>query len=148
MNKLTILIVLFGISFSSKSQILEPVHWSYAEKKLSNGEALLFIKATIDDGWHIYSSKQKPGGPVKTSFKFEKSNGYKIISAVSEPAPISKFDKTFNIQVNYFESSVIFQQKVHLNSSKLVVKGKLNFMVCNNQKCLPPEDVNFEIPIK
>jgi len=29
-----------------------------------------------------------------------------------------------------------------------LVKGKVNFMICNDEKCLPPEDVSFNIPLK
>ena len=52
------------------------------------------------------------------------------------------------MDVSYFESSVIFQQRVKLDAPAATVKGTLKFMVCNDQKCLPPETVNFEIPIK
>jgi hypothetical protein len=37
----------------SKAQILTPVHWSYGAKKISSTEAVVFIKATIDNGWHV-----------------------------------------------------------------------------------------------
>ena len=53
-----------------KAQILTPVHWSYAAKRTGKNEAVVFIKATIDDGWHIYSQTVKDGGPIKTSFTF------------------------------------------------------------------------------
>ena len=51
------------------------------------------------------------------------------------------------MDVHYFEKSVVFQQKIRVNKKGFVLKGKLNFMVCNDQKCLPPEDVTFAIPI-
>src|ERR1700733_2560944 len=111
-----------------KAQILAPVKWSYAAKKISNSEALVFLKATIDAGWHIYSTKQPDGGPKRTEFEFQSSSGYKLIGKLTEPQPIIKFEKTFNMDVQYFEKTVIFQQKVTLTSSDAVVIGKVNFI--------------------
>jgi len=43
---------------------------------------------------------------------------------------------------------VIFQQRIRVNNRGFVLKGKLNFMVCNDEKCLPPKDVEFSIPVE
>jgi len=148
MKKIYLLIgyLLFGANLFG--QILTPVKWSYAAKVLNDKEAIVFIKATIDDGWHIYSVNQKKGGPVKTSFQFSPSNRYDLIGKISEPAPFTKFEPAFGINVSYFEKSVIFSQKIQLTKHGVVVKGKVNFMVCNDEKCLPPQDVAFSIPLK
>jgi hypothetical protein len=148
MKKITLLIAMLSAGLSLKAQILEPVKWSYGCKSTGPNEAVLFIKATIDDGWHIYSVNQKDGGPVKTSFAFVPSGDYTLNGKVTEPKPITKYEKSFGINVNYFARSVIFQQKIRLTGAKAVVKGSLNFMVCNDEKCLPPEDVDFSIPVE
>lgn len=137
-----------GIS-TTRAQILAPVHWSYAAKRLSATEAVVFVKATIDDGWHVYSQNVKDGGPVKTTFKFEPSNTYTLIGKTIEPAPVKRMEKAFGMEVSFFEKSVIFQQKVKLaGKGKVVVKGSLEYMTCNDQKCLPPEDIEFSVEVK
>jgi len=108
----------------------------------------VFLKATIEDGWHIYSTKQKDGGPVKTSFTFSASKDYVLVGKVMEPVPVTKFEKSFGMDVHYFERSVIFQQKVRLKKPQAVIRGKLEFMVCNDQKCLPPDERDFSIAVK
>jgi hypothetical protein len=146
--------ILFSLSFlllqtgKLHAQILHPVKWSYAAKITGPNEAVVFLKAIIDEGWHIYSAYQKDGGPVKTSFVFVPSVGYSLNGAVSEPQPITKYEKAFEMDVSYFENQVIFQQKVHLKGSQATVKGSLKFMVCNDRQCLPPETVAFSIPVK
>jgi hypothetical protein len=132
----------------AKSQILHPVKWSYAVKKLSNRNAVIFVKATIETGWHIYSVDQKDGGPVKTSFSYLPSKTYRLIDSVQEPSPIIKYEKAFDMDVHYFEKSVIFRQKIALTSSDAVVSGRVSFMVCNAQKCLPPDEFEFRIKVK
>ncbi len=148
MKKLTLLIAttLFGSSLFA--QILTPVKWSYAAKKTSKTEAVLLIKATIDNGWHIYSTQQKDGGPVKTAINFTPAKDYAINGALAEPKPVTKFEQSFKMNVSYFEKSVIFQQKIKLKKDETSIKGKLEYMVCNDKQCLPPEDVEFSIPVK
>ena len=135
------------LSLSASSQILKPVKWSYAAKKTSATEATLFIKATIEDGWHIYSQNMADGGPVKTTFIFPVSKAYKLVGKTVEPKPITKFEKSFEMNVSYFEKSAIFQQKIKLTAANPTVKGSLEFMVCDDHQCLPPETVEFSIPV-
>lgn len=136
------------LSLSASSQILKPVKWSYAAKKTSKTEATVFIKATIDEGWHLYSQNMADGGPVKTTFTFPASKAYKLVGKTIEPKPITKFEKSFEMNVSFFEKSVVFQQKVKFTATNPIVKGSLEFMVCDDQQCLPPETVEFSIPVK
>ena len=66
---LLVLIMLVSIN-TLKAQIMNPVKWSYAAKIGEGGTATLYLKATIESGWHVYSVNQKPGGPQKTEFTF------------------------------------------------------------------------------
>ena len=148
MKKILILVALTTIKVCAWAQIESPVKWSYAAKKLNDKEAVVFLKATIQDGWHIYSMNVKDGGPIKTSFTFSPSKAYSVIGTPSEPAPITRYEKAFSMNVSYFEKSVIFQQKIKLKSvGATVVKGKLEYMTCNDMKCLPPDDLDFSIPL-
>lgn len=149
MKKITIVaiaLVLFAIQ--SKAQILQPVRWSYAAKKTSATEAVVFIKATIDDGWHVYSQFVKDGGPVKTTIDFTPSKAFTLVGKTIEPQPITRMEKVFGMEVGFFEKSVIFQQKIKLKAKQTTVSGKLEYMTCNDQKCLPPNDIEFSIPVK
>jgi DsbC/DsbD-like thiol-disulfide interchange protein len=148
MKKILLLITALVLTIGAYAQIEAPVKWSYAAKKINSTEAVVFIKATIQSGWHIYSANLKDGGPIKTSFTFSPSKEYALVGKVSEPAPLTKYEKSFSMNVTYFENSVIFQQKIKLKSAKTtVVKGQLEYMTCNDKKCLPPEDVDFSIPL-
>ncbi len=130
------------------AQIESPVKWSYAAKKISSTEAVVFLKATIQDGWHIYSLNVKDGGPIKTPFTFSPSKLYSTLGNTLEPTPETKYEKSFSMNVSYFEKSVIFQQKIKLKSPDAkVVTGKLEYETCNDMKCLPPEDIDFSIPL-
>jgi DsbC/DsbD-like thiol-disulfide interchange protein len=148
MKKLLLLIVVLMISAGAFAQIETPVKWSYAAKKTSNTEAVIFLRATIQDGWHIYSLNVKDGGPIKTSFKFTPSKEYTLVGTTQEPTPLSKYEDAFKMNVTYFEKTVTFQQKVKLKAGNLsAIKGQLEYMTCNDKKCLPPEDVDFTVSL-
>jgi DsbC/DsbD-like thiol-disulfide interchange protein len=141
-------IVLLLLAGSAKAQLLTPVRWSYGAKKISGTEAVVFIKATIDKGWHIYSQHVKDGGPVKTTITFSPSKDYVAVGGTLEPKPVTSYEKVFSMAVSYFEGTVIFQQKIKLKAGPATVKGTLNFMTCNDKQCLPPEDLDFSIPVE
>ena len=103
------------------------------------------LKATIDNGWHIYS--QSSAGGLKTSFAFKPSKEYTLVGKTMEPKPVSKYEPALKTSVGYFENTVVFQQKIKLRSPGAKnVTGKLEYMACKTQ-CLPPEEVAFTIPI-
>ncbi|EFK59385.1 protein-disulfide reductase DsbD family protein [Sphingobacterium spiritivorum] len=143
----TLLAILF-LGGVAEAQILNPVKWTYAAKKINDKEAVLYMKAQIDKGWHIYSQNMAEGGPVKTKFTFKPGKEYGLIGKTMEPKSIAKFEDTFKMTVNYFEKEVVFQQKIKLNSKSPVVQGTVEFMVCDDKQCLPPEEIEFKIAIK
>jgi len=147
MKKLLVVLVMMLAGRGAFAQIEGHVTWAYAAKKVSATEAVVFLKATIDDNWHIYSQTVKDGGPIKTSFKFTPSKDYALVGAVTEPKPITKYEDSFKMNVSYFENSVLFQQKVKLKGKKATVKGSLEFMTCDDHKCLPPETVEFAVNV-
>ncbi len=148
MKKSILLIAVLILSIGAKAQIEAPVKWSYGAKKISSTEAIVFLMAKIDNGWHIYSLNVKDGGPIKTSFTFDPSKEYSLVGKTTEPAAITKYEDVFKMNVSYFEKSVIFKQKIKLKSADVKeVKGKLEYMTCNDRKCLPPEDIDFTIPL-
>src|ERR1700744_5470855 len=148
--KFALVMALSLLAFTKpEAQILKPVHWSYGAKKLSSTEAVVFFKATIDAGWHVYSQFVKPGGPVKTSFDFDASSDFTLDGSTQEPTPTVRKEKVFgNMEIGFFEQSVIFKQKIRLKAAQANVKGKLQYMTCNDSQCLPPDELDFSIAIK
>jgi DsbC/DsbD-like thiol-disulfide interchange protein len=140
-------LLLFTV-LGASAQIETPVTWSYAQKKISNTEAIVYLKATIQDGWHIYSQNVKPGGPVKTTIKFTPSKDYVKTGITSEPKPTTKFEKVFDMNVGYFEKQVVFQQKIKLSKPVTTVTGTIEFMVCDESRCLPPDEIKFSVQVK
>ncbi|WP_437921841.1 protein-disulfide reductase DsbD domain-containing protein [Sphingobacterium sp. LRF_L2] len=149
MKKITLVVVAAMMMMSAAiAQIHNPVKWSVASKKINSKEAVVFIKATIQDGWHIYGLDVPEGGPISTKFSFSTSSEYTLNGKVAAPAPQSKYEKDFKMNVPYYPKEVTFQQKVKLTKGQTTVKGVVEFMACDKSQCLPPDEYNFSIAIK
>ena len=141
---------LFLVLFAgfANAQINNPVLWSYSAKKIADKTYELHITATLTDNWHLYA--QDAGeGPEPTSFKFTPNPLISFDGKVKEVGKMEKsYDKNFNSVLKYYNNKVDFVQKVKVKSAvATVVKGTVNFMVCNDRKCLPPKDVPFSISV-
>ncbi|MBM3401461.1 MAG: DUF255 domain-containing protein [Bacteroidetes bacterium] len=131
------------------AKIYDPVKWSFSSEKVNDQEYNLIITANIEKGWHVYSQFIEEGGPIPTSFTFDKSSDYTLLGKVSEsPKAISAFDKNFNMQIAWHKDLVVFKQKVSLLVPIKNISGKLEFMVCNDERCLPPTEVEFSIALE
>lgn len=140
------LILLFAlIAFTvGNSQILEPVKWKTSIEKFSDTEYNLVSKATIESGWHLYSQNVPADGPIPTTFTFDDANGaFKIIGNTGELEGKTVDDPVFQMRIKFFEKSAIFVQRVQLLGDVTSVKGTVEFMVCDDTRCLPPTEVDL-----
>ena len=145
-----ILTAAFLILFAgyANAQINNPVIWTYTAKKIADKTYELHMTAAIGANWHLYA--QDAGkGPEPTTFVFTPNPLVKLEGKVKEIGKQEQsFDKNFNSTLKYYASKVDFVQKIKVKSATAtVVKGVVNFMVCNDRQCLPPRDVPFTINI-
>ncbi|MEX0313362.1 MAG: protein-disulfide reductase DsbD domain-containing protein [Allomuricauda sp.] len=140
------------ISMAATSQILEPASWncSISNKAVKPGDIVeLVFTVELDDTWHLYGNKQNYDiGPLPTVFEFEKSNDYKLIGDVKAVDTKMKYDDVFEVDVNYFEHTAEFRQKVKVLSKDAVIKGSYEYQVCTmvDGKCIMGND-DFEIAV-
>ena len=118
----------------------DPVKWSFSQ---AAEEDAVLLTATIESGWHIYGLVlENEMGPLPTVFDFDAASA--DWGALDVPEPKKKYDDMFMMNVTYYENGVTF--KKHFANPKGKLKGSVEFMVCNEEMCLPPTIVNFELP--
>ena len=146
-NWIAVLLLLLGTQV--RAEILKPVKWSYSSKKISADTYDLILTAKIDKGWHLYSQHIGENGPIPTSFKFNTDDAsVKLTGAVNEKSKAVKtHDPNFDMEVIYFKDKAVFTQRVKLLKPVSSIDGSLEFMVCNDHECLPPERKNFTISL-
>ncbi len=148
MKKLFAVFMLMMFLGGVNAQINNPVQWTYSAKKIADKTYELHITATIGNNWHLYA--QDAGeGPVPTQILFTANPLIKLDGKVKEVGKMEKaFDKNFNSTLKYYAKTVDFVQKVKVKSTiATVIKGSVNYMVCNDRQCLPPKDVPFSIKV-
>jgi thiol:disulfide interchange protein DsbD len=139
-----LLVILLFISLPGFSQIFQPVTWIFSNKQLPDGEVDLIFKATIVSGWHLYS-QDIDSSPPATTFTFEPGTDYKRIGKVHESKTFEEYDSNYKMILKYFVGTAAFTQKIRLLTGKpITVKGSIYFMSCDNTKCIPPTDEEFE----
>jgi thiol:disulfide interchange protein len=145
MKKLLLSLILAIAALGLKAQVIEPIKWSFSSKQDGANVELIF-KATIDKGWHLYDTSLPEGGPIATQINFEDSTKFRLAGQLGKsPEPEVHFDSTFQLPLRYFANEVILTQKIVLpNNSPVEIKGNVMFMGCNNETCLPPNEVAFK----
>ena len=144
------LIIFFtALTFFSSAQIFEPVKWDFSQKQISENTIELTFKATIDDGWYVYS-QEAGDGPVSTEFTFINNDENYAISNdwVKEGVPIEEFDPNFDAVLKYFKKEALFTLDINvISTDDFVLKGEVYFMTCDSTQCLPPEALEFSFEI-
>ena len=144
MKKLASL-VLFVISLSAFSQILNPVKWEFGSQKISETEYELIFLAKMDHHWALYSQFVEEGGPLPTIFSFESSADFDLIEAVTEAKinKVTQHDPVFDMVVSKYYDTAIFKQRIKVKSSEFSIIGNIDFMTCDDTKCTYKPDNPF-----
>ena len=106
------LLLLFLISFSASSQILNPVKWEFGSEKITDTEYTLIFVAKIDPHWALYSQFVEEGGPLPTLFSFESSSSFELIETVTESDEnkVTQHDPVFEMVVSKFYDKAVRQK--------------------------------------
>ena len=146
MKKLISSIMLALIALVAQAQILTPVKWKIKlDDKGGAPEKEIVFTATADKGWHLYDMNLPEGGPVSTSFTFETLNGAELIGQpVPSVKPTTVYDEQFAMNLRWYPGTVSFIQKLKVTDpAKFKVEGEVEFMACNDETCLPPDQIPF-----
>ncbi|QIA08953.1 protein-disulfide reductase DsbD family protein [Draconibacterium halophilum] len=147
MKRILFTVFLLTAALLASSQIVEPVKWNFSQNKISDNEFELVFTATIDEGWHMYSTDLPEGGPIKTSFYFEDLKNTELLGEpTANKVAVEKFDQSFQMDLKWFEDEVSFTQKVKTNGTG-AVSGYIEFMSCDDEMCTPPIQAEFSFEL-
>ncbi|WEK37750.1 MAG: protein-disulfide reductase DsbD family protein [Candidatus Pseudobacter hemicellulosilyticus] len=143
------LICFMGIAVTANAQSSKAVKWNYSSKKIANNTYEVHLTATISGDYHMYAQNAGVDGPLPTVFSFTKNPLLTLDGKVKEVGKlVKKFESAWSGEVNYYEKTVDFVQVVKVKgSAKTNLAGKVEFMVCNEEQCLPPAEVDFTVNI-
>ena len=138
------LLMLIGLIavLAVNAQMVDPVHFT-AELKTGDGvEAEIVFHATIDPGWHVYSTEIGKDGPIEATFNVVKMEGAEPVGKLTPKGHvIKKMDKLFDMELKYFEGEATFVQKIRFTKPEYDIDCYLEYGACNDASCMPPSEV-------
>ena len=127
------------------AQFSDPVQFTVNIDDVNQGEvAIIDVNAELDFTWRIYAVYDVPEGPSSTKFIIE-SDIINKSGRVIEPEPIEKFDEGFGNITKYHEGtpqfSIPLELKDDLPNGTYNVDVIIDYQVCNNSLCYPPNQI-------
>jgi hypothetical protein len=149
MKRLVLALSLVLAVFAATAQSNKEVKWVFSAKKIADKTYEVHLTASINGDWHLYAQNVGVDGPVPTTFTFTKNPLLSFDGKVKELGKvIKKKEEVWGGVVNYYENTVDFVQVVKIKgSAKTSLAGKVEFMVCNDSRCLPPAEIPFSINV-
>ena len=125
--------------------MIEPVHFETLLKTTDKGEeAEIVFNATIDDGWHLYSTDLGSDGPIAASFHVNKMEGAVTVGKLQPRGKVvEEYDEMFGMKLRFFEHKGTFVQKIKFTKRDYLIDCYIEYGACNNENCLPPTQVAF-----
>lgn len=144
---LSCFIALLPWSVAKAQMITDAVSWEKKQTNTADGVVTLSFKATLKQGWHIYDVTLPDGGPTPTHIELDGAKGVKLLEGLKpSKKPTSIFDPNFDMNLRWYTGSVTFEQKAQIEDPEhFVLSGDLVYMLCNDQTCLPPTRLPFDI---
>ncbi len=141
---LTLLVLLLLMPLSLWAQMVEPVHVKSQLVKVSPTEADIVFDATIDNGWHVYSTDLGDDGPISATFNVVQTTGVTPVGKLTAKGKeIKKFDNMFGMELRYFEEEVTFVQRVRFVQPDYSIECYVEYGACDDASCLPPSQATF-----
>ena len=138
-------------SWASVPKKDRPINWKYGIESQENGQYKLIFSADLDEGWTIYSQFLDEGGPEPTTIYYEESEGIETIGPPGETGKKKEgMDPYFDMFVTKYldDEPFVITQVIEVKDPSKPLKGFFTYMVCDDEKCLPPTDIEFAFDLQ
>lgn len=129
-----------------QAQLDNPVTWAFSQEKISDTETELIFTASIEEGWNVYSQfLAEDSTPLPTAIEYDNLAGVALSGESVETGKRKEgMDPIFKENVIKFLSDkpYVIKQRVKTTDGWSAT-GFLEFMTCNDEKCLPPTAIDF-----
>ncbi len=134
-------------SATDNSQMASPITWEASVEKKSDSLYTLIFTAQLEEGWHLYSQNVGDDGPIPTTFTFTPNPGYELVGEMQEPDIPAVYDEVFGMDIKFFKDRAVFEQEIKVLDPTQTIEVEVEFMVCDDTQCLPPDVVPFQINV-
>jgi DsbC/DsbD-like thiol-disulfide interchange protein len=136
--------------------LLNPISWRFqdAPSKAVRPGARFTVKlvAEIERGWHLYSMKPLPDGPIPTRIWIGEGQQFELAGSVKTPPPQVVHDPNFDMEVEFYDGPTAFILPVRTAPKATAgvqrLQVSVSYQSCNDKLCLPPRTARIDIPVE
>ena len=142
----TLMLTLAAVVVTTASA--QSVSWKNSVEHLDGDTYRIVLEASIPAPYHMYDMGPYEGGPNATTFTVTPGAGAVLEGGVEQlTQPERHYDKTFEMEIGTFAKKARFAQKVKLTAPAANVKVRIDWMICDDTSCLPPDDTELTVTI-
>ncbi|WP_301958639.1 thioredoxin family protein [uncultured Alistipes sp.] len=143
-----ILLPLFAALFAAASAAGQNVTWTGTAERLDDNAYRIVLEAAIPAGYHMYDMGPYDGGPNATTITFTPNEDVTLEGGVEQlDTPHRYFDELFGMEIGTFSGKARFAQRVKLAAPQAALKAQIEWMICDDTSCMPPDDTELTIAV-
>lgn len=143
-----ILLPLFAALFAAASAAGQNVTWTGTAERLDDNAYRIVLEAAIPAGYHMYDMGPYDGGPNATTITFTPNEDVTLEGGVEQlDTPHRYFDELFGMEIGTFSGKARFAQRVKLTAPQAALKAQIEWMICDDTSCMPPDDTELTIAV-
>lgn len=143
-------IIVFGVKAQTNAEA--PIRWQITVKMLSATEGTATFKARLQPGWHLYGLQMPKNGPKATVINTDESTGIEWVTPLTpDREPLTVHDAMFGVDLQWWDTDIALRRRFKVTDKAAArVAGKITYMGCNDQTCLPPatQEFNKKVQVK
>ena len=142
------LLPLFAVLIAAMASA-QGVTWQSKVEPLEGNAYRIVLEAKVPSGYHMYDlGPYEGGGPNPTVITFTPGEGAALDGEVEPLDPPHRYhDDVYGMEIGTYEGTVRFAQKVTLSAPQALVTAQLEWMICDDTSCMPPEDLELQIAV-
>ena len=134
--------------FAFTAAAAQNVSWKSSVEHLEGDVYRIVLEASIPAPYHMYDMGPYEGGPNATAIVFTPGDGVTLEGGVEQlSTPERHYDKTFEMEIGTFAGKARFAQQVKLAAAKATVKAAIEWMICDEVSCMPPDDTELTVEL-
>ena len=109
----------------------QSVTWTFSTKTLSSGNVAIYFKATIPQGYRLYSPNNPSGASQPLKINLDESDDYSRVSKVIEvQEPEEHYNPAFKVTEKFFTQKASFKVIVKPLTDSFTVTGDIKGQAC------------------
>ncbi|MDE5623970.1 MAG: thioredoxin family protein [Alistipes sp.] len=123
--------------------------WTHRVEPQGADTYRIVLEAQIPARYHMYDmGPYGADGPTATTIVLTPGEGVALEGGVKLLTPPHRYhDEMFDMEIGTLENKAVFEQQVRLTGGRGTVEASLEWMLCDDRSCTPPDDLQLTIRI-